>query len=343
MKAEHLEQCEDSPNMCQRISCNRTYAMGFGIIAVMMYHAGWFGYGHWGVDLFMFVSGFGIYFSLNNSTKVNIPFFYKKRLLRIMPAACISGFLIGLINYFFNDIAFHNFKLPYGADFIMWGCGLHLWYIRSILIIYFISPFVFYSIKGNSVVQKVIIIFMLLLALHCITIYLGRYISPSMSVLYTMSLSWTFNRFPAFLTGMIIAGYGRFFHIKHKRELTIAFLCLIMAVFLKLYHIPYIPSRCNQSVVCIFIIPPVVVFCIYLDIILRHTPELAKKVLFWMGSSSLELYVVHEAIYSIIFKGMDALCNQGILQLFAFTASLPAALLLKVVASSVQRRFSPLN
>lgn len=343
MGVKQSERCRFSSDICQRISSNRTYAMGIGIIVVMLFHASLFRYGHWGVDLFMFVSGFGIYSSLNKFEKVNYSLFYKKRLLRIMPAACISGSLIAFINYFFNNIAHHDFILPYGFDYIMWACGLHLWYIRSILIIYFISPFVFIYIKNNFKLHKFAIIFLSLIILLYLTTYFSHYIPSSIGALYKISTKWTIVRFPAFLTGMIIACYGSSYRTKLLKEITASLFCLTIAVLFRLHYIPHIPviSHCYGLLEFLFILPPIVVFCSHLDTILRQAPALIRKVLFWAGSYSLELYVVHEALYTIIGKKMETMCNHWVLLIFAITASILSAYLLKLATSSLQRRFLP--
>lgn len=210
---------------------------------------------------------------------------------------------------------------------------------------YFISPFVFYYIKNNFCFRKATITFLFIIILLCLTTFLSHYVHSSIQTLYQMSTRWTIYRFPAFMTGMLIACYGSSFHTKPVLGFITSFLCLTLAVLSRLYHIPNIPiiPQFYSFIGFLFIIPPVVVFCAHLDIILQHTPQLIKKILFWMGTSSLELYVVHEALYSIIFKGMKGTCNHWILLSFAIIASILSAYLLKLCASSIQRQFSPLR
>lgn len=262
-----------------------------------------------------------------------------------MPAACISGSMIAIINYFFNDIAYHEFKLPYGFDYITWCCGLHLWYIRSIVIIYFISPLIFHYIKNKFSLQKASAALLFILILFSATTYLSRYVHTSIQTLYQMSIIWTIFRLPAFMAGMFIACYGSSFHTKPIHKIFIFIFCLSMALLFRSNHIPPLPiiSHYYQLLEFLFIIPPVIIFSEHLDLILRLLPEFARKALFWLGTSSLELYVVHEALYRIIGKGMVDLCNHRILLLFSISASLLAAYLLKLGASSIQRRFSSLR
>ena len=69
------------------LSRYRTYIMGVAMICIMLFHQGWITqplglfqlYGCHGVDIFFFVSGFGVYFSLQKHTLWD---FYKRRIKR---------------------------------------------------------------------------------------------------------------------------------------------------------------------------------------------------------------------------------------------------------------------
>ena len=71
------------------LTINREVLMGIGIIMVVLYHYNTglsfqklFYPGFMGVDIFLFISGYGLCRSLNNN---DIFTFYKRRLTRIMP------------------------------------------------------------------------------------------------------------------------------------------------------------------------------------------------------------------------------------------------------------------
>lgn len=75
----------------------RTLLMGYAILMVIIYHYGcWvynifgdFNVGFVGVDIFMFLSGWGLVYSYQNSK--NIREFYTKRTKRILPVFYIMG------------------------------------------------------------------------------------------------------------------------------------------------------------------------------------------------------------------------------------------------------------
>lgn len=90
------------------ISKNRTTIMGMAMLLVMFFHssielsgcsvlAALKDMGDVGVDIFLMMSGFGIYCSLKKDD--NLHRFYKKRLLRILPAyLLINGVWYAVFN-----------------------------------------------------------------------------------------------------------------------------------------------------------------------------------------------------------------------------------------------------
>lgn len=86
-------------NSLSSISKYRSPIMGMAIIWVVMFHyrlqapilSVISNYGYAGVDFFMFLSAFGLYYSMSKND--NVMMFYKKRFLRIFPTYFIIGFL----------------------------------------------------------------------------------------------------------------------------------------------------------------------------------------------------------------------------------------------------------
>lgn len=90
-------------NLVSKISENRVLLMALAIIFVVIYHFKcWIGgfpwyigiiikYGYIGVDIFFFLSGFGLTYSFQ---KNNIKTFYKNRLKKILPCYILYGFIL---------------------------------------------------------------------------------------------------------------------------------------------------------------------------------------------------------------------------------------------------------
>ena len=141
----------------QEISNNRSFLMGIAMLSIMLFHQGWiYGwnpffaffhfFGNWGVDIFFFVSGFGLYYSLSKDG--NIASFYKRRLLRLLPICLVCG----LFRYIVDHI------LPVGVG--GYPTGVHevssnwmtilswdRWFIPVIMVYYLLMPLLFHGIE----------------------------------------------------------------------------------------------------------------------------------------------------------------------------------------------------
>lgn len=124
------------------LSKYRSALMGVAILWVMLYHILAKGgiliitqileVGYGGVDIFLFLSGFGLFFSLSNKG-TTLPQYYRKRFLRILPEFWI--FLI--VDYIATmDFNMENFgELLYKTMTIgYWipGTSYDLWYVSCV-------------------------------------------------------------------------------------------------------------------------------------------------------------------------------------------------------------------
>lgn len=133
------------------LSDNRQGLMGTAMLFVLAFHyALHFGImdspivirGDIGVDIFLFLSGFGCYYSLS---KKNWLEFYKARFKRIYP----TFILITLLLFLTNGIIFDEWADIYsllidlsGFSYLNHG-DLSTWYITAIIILYCVAPLLF--------------------------------------------------------------------------------------------------------------------------------------------------------------------------------------------------------
>lgn len=125
------------------ISENRTLIMGISMLSIMLFHQPWFFghgidnffyyYGYWGVDFFLFVSGFGIAHSLEKNT---LGHYCRNRITRLLPYCLVFGALRAILYY--NGI--HGFTPKFHPSVGLVACSLDLWYIEAILIFYSLAP-----------------------------------------------------------------------------------------------------------------------------------------------------------------------------------------------------------
>ena len=142
------------------ISKHRSEIMGIAMVSIMLFHQPfiWSKYdvffrffrffGHFGVDIFLFLSGFGIAFSLKKNKLYK---FYKKRFDRIVPICFFCGLIKYLICTLSPSLTFHvsrSWKMLFGFD---------LWFIRFILICYIVSPLIYWIIKHYGCIIMIVI------------------------------------------------------------------------------------------------------------------------------------------------------------------------------------------
>ena len=122
---------------------NKLYIMGCAMIAILLVHQPFFFgnyfvdffhmYGLWGVELFLFVSGFGIVYSLKKNTTKK---FYAHRVKRMLPTCLIVGILKFIISFF-------GFKEDIHNNLLLLITNLYMWFIYAIAVYYLVSPLLY--------------------------------------------------------------------------------------------------------------------------------------------------------------------------------------------------------
>lgn len=130
----------------------RTEVMGIAMLMVLLYHfkTSWFYPGFLGVDIFLFLSGFGLCRSYEQNS---LSTFYKRRMTRILPLYIFMGIGVSLIYYVSYskplslwDVFCNISSLNY------WGLGGEVpeWYLSFLLILYLTFPIAYIVSKKCS-------------------------------------------------------------------------------------------------------------------------------------------------------------------------------------------------
>lgn len=130
------------------LSKYRSALMGIAIIWVVMFHYHFDGfellakissYGYVGVDIFFFLSGLGLYYSMEKSDDIKA--FYLKRIKRIFPMYFVLGAVACSLYGDFSDFFWKYSTLGYWTD-----GAIASWFIPAIVTCYFVYPFVYRGI-----------------------------------------------------------------------------------------------------------------------------------------------------------------------------------------------------
>lgn len=271
------------------ISTYRSEIMGWSILWIMMLHfdfkqitpLGFIGqYGLAGVDAFLFVSGFGIFHSLEKTK--SIWNFYMKRCVRIFPVFCFIGM-------FGSILLFHDSFLTYiyrhtTLGYWFGGVSFPDWYIASLLLLYLFSPLFKHLIDHSVILVYFIIIFFIVAAFYVID---KDYIIDRPHFCF-------FHRIPDYLFGMICA-----YWLKNKKANSYFYLVLLIGIPLFILFFPHhhqISNYKNYSLM--FLMPTFIVCFITISKIIRGP---ITTIVTRMGDASLEIYLI-QGLFAYAFS-----------------------------------------
>lgn len=291
------------------ISQSRAQLMAFALLGVLLVHSGiklpykflniFVQWGYGGVDLFFFLSGFGLFYSCRKNDKcLN---FWWKRIKRIMPAYIVCILMTQILLWgkiywttFWQDCLL----IGYWIKPLKWH--YFAWFVSGIMGLYLIFPFYYKFFKRRPIGATIC---GSLVGLLCAGIYSYYFL-----VLHPKgggsTLIHLFARIPIFFIGNLAA----YIYEKVKMgNLSIRKGWLILMLVLPfvgcelLWTVTHMGLTYNQlrNSGCIFypfiiIIPG---FAISTGYILSHCHSLIRTVLGWIGNSTLEAYLLIGLIF----------------------------------------------
>lgn len=279
------------------ISQHRTAIMGISMLSIMLFHQYFtsvfpfnifHNFGHWGVDLFLFLSGMGLVNSLKrNSLKV----YYQRRFFRLAPACIICG----TIKYIAFLLIGAPIALGERLEIGWWSVfSLDLWFIYTIIIYYAISPLLYKLLCHKNYAFTLLgVIFLFYYA----SIFLFSKVGDNWMTPIGL-FTWTAARLPVFTFGMLLAIRGE---MLSKKLTIISAVCLLFAVIIVfMMKAGTDTPTLNMHLYFALAIGALALTksCIWL---LGHTPQAFTKFFEFIGHHSLEIYLTHEfIIYAFI-------------------------------------------
>ncbi len=296
------------------ISRYRTEIMGIAILGILLFHSTQINFGNTfplflfnyiriigysGVDIFFFVSGFGLVFGWLQRTN-EVFKFYKKRLLRILPAYWTTLFFYLIIHLtYFKDFKIKGFIGDLLGLGFLTSHSYNYWFIPSIIVCYLIFPCIIFLLNRNIIKQKFISNFWYTLLFSStlpLFLCLGAILTNKYQLLIFLS------RLPSFILGVIVA----FLYYQKKYELKLNLLTINLILILGFIALFIINFYVNNELKwhygllwypLIFLTFPLCLvlafFCSYID----KNFVLLKNSLFFCGKYSLEIYLIHMLVF----------------------------------------------
>lgn len=269
------------------ISKYRSQIMGFAILWVMTSHVPVGGdnflkfvqyIGFAGVEMFMIVSGFGLYYAMKKSQ--SLAQYYRRRVVRILPMWIICSVLL----YFFC-----NEEPLFSVAFVR-RIGQCWWFIPFILLVYGISPIVYKALTSKSVWP---IVGVISATLFCQIVYK---ISGFSNIMINLAFARSFD----FIIGMWLAkalNDGKQLNaiwmiLSGIVGFTIVYLLSHDIVFSGFWHEHYdlrlYPMVLTGPLMC------------YLVVWISSLTKYVSIPLKFLGEFTLEIYLVHVLIWWIV-------------------------------------------
>lgn len=329
----------------QKVSRYRSLIMGLAILWIVLFHSGFHlpfspfqllkttGYG--GTDFFMFCSGFGIYCSLNHDFRFST--FWKKRAKRIFP----SYFLVITAWVIMETMLYGMSLSEILGNYLFFGSWAGFshqfnWYVPCILVFYLLSP-LFYRVLQHARERLVWILVLLLVpvGLSFLFFHSGLLISVS--------------RLPIYLTGMVFAQKmlsGKDLTLPKRLVLYGAALCGMLALFFWIRNLPDLLWEYGLWwYPFILIVPGMSIAAATLAARLQKYRAVHKliKGISVLGNSSLEIYLVHIALFDLCkyYKIENAAWALAIL--FAVTAGILLHLLMERIVRDCSKKLCRTN
>ena len=273
------------------ISTYRAELMGWSILWIMMLHftftqiqpLGFIAqYGFAGVDVFMLVSGFGLYHSLEKND--NILYFYGKRLLRIFPTYYLIGIFHSLLisHDSFLTYLYRYTTLGFWTNGIYWG-----WYIPSLIVLYLFAPIFKKMFTGNLFP---------VLGTFMACCWILAYILIDREDIIDRSHFFLLYRIPAFIFGMVCAYWVK------KRASPRYFLYILLAgipLFAILF--PHHHQVYNYKYFSLAFLLPF--FTLVFLLISKHIIFI-NPIISVIGKASLEIYLIQGLFFTAILRGL---------------------------------------
>ena len=316
------------------ISRYRGELMGIAMIFIFLFHFAlprsdmFFGLrrvGNIGVDMFLFLSGVGLWFSWMKHPSLKL--FFKRRYLRVYPA----WFIISCLYYIPH---FHGGGVRAWVDLIgditiNWDFWLHdelkFWYIPAMMMLYLFAPPYMQLIRRHPVYRWLPVV----MILWCILV---QYVSPIHNAVGHIEIFW--SRLPIFFIGI---NMGEAVRRKDKMDGASIWMILIVfamtlsaSIFLEQElhgHFPIYVER-------MLYIPLTITTILLLNRVFRRTPKWFNTIFKFVGALSLECYLIH---IHFVLDYIPKTCGYWTTFLVCVVITMPLAWLLSKIVNYISK------
>lgn len=273
--------------------------MGFAMIGVLIDHIIVFGglnFNTWASFLefiavllhtpgFLFLSGFGIYYSLSKDS--NFCNFYQRRFYRFyFPFLCYALPFYGAFLIFKHENIWFLIRCLTTIEFWINGNYGGMWYIAASMFLYILSPLIFRIVHFKQ--KYVIVSLLVFLLLFCLVDYLLLTFAPGYYGIVKIGVS----KFPYYILGFIFAHLSLSSPNKYTR--------IVVYVALTVGVISWGIASRNIYVSILRFVSNIILLSTLFVFTKDYVKVRLNSFFVWFGTYSLELYILHLYIGGVL-------------------------------------------
>lgn len=242
--------------------------------------------GNVGVDIFLFLSGVGLWFSWVKTPDVRR--FYRRRLLRIVPTWLVVSTAFYLPDYLGARRFSRSIVDLIGDITINWDFWLHdeltFWYVPAIMALYFVAPWYMRLVQSRPIYRWL----PLLMVVWCVMV---QWVLPIHHAVGHLEIFW--SRVPIFFIGI---NFGEM--VRTRRQLSSDAVWLLLVTFLMTFGTCLYLEQVRHGHFPLFVermlyIPFTVCTVLVMNRIFRRMPQWVNSAFRFVGALSLEAYLIH--------------------------------------------------
>ena len=284
------------------ISRYRGELMGAAMLFIILFHVQlprsdmFFGLrrmGNIGVDLFLFLSGIGLWFSWmkdreGENLRQKTVGFYLRRLLRIYPTWLVMASLFYVGDFMGAGKYSKNLADLLGDVLVNWDFWLHdeltFWYIPATMMLYLLAPPYMELIRRHPIYRWLPVV----MVMWCVIV---QWVTPIHQAVGHLEIFW--SRVPIFFIGINMSEA-----VRGKQSVDGQAIWLILLMFGVALSASIFLEQVRHGQFPLFVermlyIPLTVTTVLLLNAVFRHTPQWFNRALSFVGAVSLEIYLIH--------------------------------------------------
>ena len=320
------------------ISKHRLPIMGFSALYIYMFHEyltlfysyrpflilqEWIrGFGYIGVDIFFFLSGMGLIYSIQ---KTNLAGYYYRRFRRLAFPWIVMAITIMVVNQWSLERFLKNIS---GVSFFTESIYAYLWFVPAISVFYIVFPLYYYFFSRQN--SKLIFTLQIIAVCFLLTLVSLGFLRDDMYCFI--------NRIPIFVIGIYLGWKSKNGTLVSSKAIVILMgVLLLVGIYLTTgylyFDFPKLIPIFEYSFPSVLIAIPLTFFLAKAFSIIKNKKvgKLIYKVFAFLGTISLELYCVQEFLGARIVPLLNDKMGHFLINIVLFAVVLIAAIILSVL------------